>query len=284
MSVSSEHFELVQTFVEEAKDIIERVRVALEGVLTSSDRGAKLNEVFRGIHTIKGGSGVCELVEIKDIAHELESKLVEFKKNPDQLNSIDVRMIELATDNIERLLESGAKSEPQPTDQSGLHLFDETAEKSELTGSNLAKPPSPEPAKQSDQKPKESKPQASSNPPELIRVSLDRVQKNFDVISEIFLTRNQMRYLIERLAMDQVARSVDRLIIVELPEQVILGIQASRVQKILVEEASLNDQATLNIGDTPVSYLSHKRLQNLVSGLVETSRVSHGGEGRAHAG
>jgi two-component system chemotaxis sensor kinase CheA len=44
----------------------------------------------------------------------------------------------------------------------------------------------------------------SKNMNDYIRVPTDRLQKNFDVISEIFLIRNQMRYLVEKYAAEGV--------------------------------------------------------------------------------
>lgn len=62
-------------FYEEAKELLEDVSEKLLQVEARPDDDDLLNEVFRGIHTIKGSAGGFDLDLVSDFAHELEELL-----------------------------------------------------------------------------------------------------------------------------------------------------------------------------------------------------------------
>ena len=208
--MSGEDLDLLKTLVDECHDLIERVYTALEGLLTATNRDERINEIFRCVHTIKGGAGACDLNEIKTVAHTLENKLNDLKTGVRLLTAEDITAIETTMSCIEELLDNATNggyvptpSEPEESG-TGFYLFSETS------SGPMTVPPPPatlvpvaHAMTGAESKLQDSK--TKQGTPELIRVSLERVQRNFDIISEIFLTRNQLKYLVERLANGDVA-------------------------------------------------------------------------------
>lgn len=182
----NENEELFETFKEEAKENFERVHDALNAFAHAVNRSELLDAVYRSIHTIKGSAGIFNLNELKDAAHILESKLSIYRKDPQSISEEVVNSLKLEVDNLEQLMERDSTSDlsdSKKNSNQGFHLFNEETNftSSEANQLNVEKD-----AKQKVQ--------------EIIRVPIDRIQKNHDLTSEIFLIRNQISHLIEKEA------------------------------------------------------------------------------------
>ena len=73
--------ELMQDFVMEAREHLDRADVELLTLEKEPDNKEAINSVFRGFHTIKGLAGFLELDEIRAVAHESESLLDRVRQN-----------------------------------------------------------------------------------------------------------------------------------------------------------------------------------------------------------
>ncbi len=65
--------ELVQIFLEEGFDIIERAGTSLQRWFGNVEDSYELEALQRDLHTLKGGARMADIAEIGDLAHELES-------------------------------------------------------------------------------------------------------------------------------------------------------------------------------------------------------------------
>ncbi|WP_024676885.1 Hpt domain-containing protein [Pseudomonas syringae] len=65
--------EIVEIFLEEAVDILDSAGQALQRWLTDPENPAPLSSLQRDLHTLKGGARMAEVVEVGDLAHELEN-------------------------------------------------------------------------------------------------------------------------------------------------------------------------------------------------------------------
>lgn len=65
----------IDEFVEEAGDLLQELESALLQLETQPENSELINQVFRCIHTIKGGAGMVMQPELADYAHQLESLL-----------------------------------------------------------------------------------------------------------------------------------------------------------------------------------------------------------------
>lgn len=92
---------LFPEFAEECADIIERLRDTVRGFSEAKDKSQRLDEIARGLHTIKGGAGMFGLTELTQRTHKLESSLSKFKDKPERLSSNNLRN-EHANDASER--------------------------------------------------------------------------------------------------------------------------------------------------------------------------------------
>jgi two-component system chemotaxis sensor kinase CheA len=181
--------EIVLMFFEEANGVLEEIYDLLKAYADENpeEKIEKVNAVYRGIHTIKGGSAMFEMDELTKVAHELESYLSNMKKTP---NELDVTFVTRQVDQIETLLQTEVKKreEPTPADEQVEPVIEE---KIESPSEALA------PADNSYQLPDEHKSQPKKDTANLIRVPLDRIQRSYDITSEIFLLRNQIAHLLE---------------------------------------------------------------------------------------
>lgn len=180
---------ILNLFFEEATGILEEVYDTLKNYSdeTSSDiQSEQLNAVYRGIHSIKGGASMFELVVLTEVAHELESYLSKAKESPDQFN---VTYVTHQVDHIESLLLKEVNKNqvvPPVITNEEPHKIEQSSHQKEA----------PEPPKERTQKQQETPP-IKKEIPNLIRVPLDRIQRSYDITSEIFLLRNQIAHLLE---------------------------------------------------------------------------------------
>ena len=64
--------ELVQIFLEEGFDIVERAGLSLQRWMSDVDNSLEIEALLRDLHTLKGGARMADIGEIGDLAHELE--------------------------------------------------------------------------------------------------------------------------------------------------------------------------------------------------------------------
>ncbi|WP_217477246.1 Hpt domain-containing protein [Stutzerimonas stutzeri] len=64
--------ELVEIFLEEGFDIIERAAASLQRWMDDVDNSFEIEALQRDLHTLKGGARMADIREIGDLAHELE--------------------------------------------------------------------------------------------------------------------------------------------------------------------------------------------------------------------
>lgn len=190
--------EIILMFFEEAKGVLEEVYDLLKVYAEKhsvEEKIGNVNAIYRGIHTIKGGSAMFEMAELTKVAHELESYLSDKKKAP---NELDVTFVLHQVDQIETLLQTEAKKRegaPVVAAHVDAVVGDKIEDKSELLTPTIAHEDNPY------QSPEEQvntiKNPAKKDTANLIRVPLDRIQRSYDITSEIFLLRNQIAHLLE---------------------------------------------------------------------------------------
>lgn len=103
--------ELLNDFLEESYDLIEKVKHALTAWDQTSDKVDALNSIYRWVHTIKGGCSVFEYKETAAIAHELESFLGELKKDPSKVTHQNLKRLDTGIYKIEASLRGESPEE-----------------------------------------------------------------------------------------------------------------------------------------------------------------------------
>lgn len=88
------HDELLNDFLEESIDLIEKVKSALASWNTTSDKSETIDNVYRWVHTIKGGCSIFEYKETAHIAHELESFLGTLRSKVNDVSMQELKKVE----------------------------------------------------------------------------------------------------------------------------------------------------------------------------------------------
>ncbi len=98
--------EILESFLIETKEILEKLDVDLMELEKKSEDPDLLNQVFRSFHTIKGTSGFFGLNKLTSITHKCEDILNKLRKGEAKLNSDIMDSILLSYDKIRDLLGS----------------------------------------------------------------------------------------------------------------------------------------------------------------------------------
>ena len=98
--------EILQDFLVEAGEIIDRLDEQLVQIEKSPDDKDLLNAIFRAFHTVKGGAGFLELSELVDICHAAENVFDMLRNGHIKMSSVLMDAILQAFDEIRRLFTS----------------------------------------------------------------------------------------------------------------------------------------------------------------------------------
>ncbi|HLT23437.1 MAG TPA: chemotaxis protein CheA [Bacteriovoracaceae bacterium] len=88
------HDELLNDFLEESIDLIEKVKSNLANWQHLDNKVEAIDNIYRWVHTIKGGCAIFEYKETTRIAHELETFLGSLKERVDSISLSDLKKID----------------------------------------------------------------------------------------------------------------------------------------------------------------------------------------------
>lgn len=143
--------EILQDFLVEAGEIIEKLDEQLVQIEKTPDDKDLLNSIFRGFHTVKGGAGFLELNELVDICHAAENVFDMLRNGKITLNSDSMDAVLQAYDEITRLFSAVQNREPlEPVPQELISRLHDIADGKSGTPAAAAAPaaapaPAPEP-------------------------------------------------------------------------------------------------------------------------------------------
>ncbi|SPE37741.1 hypothetical protein SBA3_2700034 [Candidatus Sulfopaludibacter sp. SbA3] len=122
--------ELVQDYLAECREHLATIDIdvlALEEAGTEFDERT-VNRIFRAAHSIKGGAGVCGLVKIRDLAHQLEDALDLIRTRRMQPTTDVTSVLLLGFDQIRELLGNHRESNQADTSEFAAALAALTAD------------------------------------------------------------------------------------------------------------------------------------------------------------
>ena len=112
--------ELVADYAAECAEHLTTVRralLALEASVQDAPDGARLEELFRAFHSLKGLSGMVGLADAETLAHDMETSLRRLQQSPAPLTAADHAALADATRRLETLVAAvgagGAPPEPE---------------------------------------------------------------------------------------------------------------------------------------------------------------------------
>lgn len=104
--LASDQIEDLQGFLDESREHLDGIEVALLGVETDPDNADKINELFRPFHTIKGIAGFLNLRDINRLTHEIETILDKGRRHEMQITPDIINVIFRALDFLKQQLQS----------------------------------------------------------------------------------------------------------------------------------------------------------------------------------
>ncbi|HCM39641.1 MAG TPA: hypothetical protein DIS93_06700 [Bdellovibrionales bacterium] len=186
--------DLFPDFIEETADILTRVGETLKtfGDLPSeAEREAAVADMFRGVHTIKGGCAMFGLNELKEFSHKIEALLGAFRGKAVTLTADRIQTFVRALDKIDeglRAAEAQFRGVPAVENPTPLEV---AAVSVEMPVDRPMEKPAPLATH-------ELVPAAQQGAVEVLRVPLSLVSTALNNIWEVFLIRNQIGYLFEK--------------------------------------------------------------------------------------
>lgn len=208
--MADEMDEIINEFIVEAEEILEKLDPLFVELEQKGHDAEIVNEIFRGMHTLKGAAGFLGFQSIVDVAHRAETILKKIREGEFTLTSEITDAILKATDTL-RSLVSHIKEKKEFTEDISpiLNLLDEVliraSEKREEVKPEEEKPSAtpikpeeePKPSKPEEiitQIPKEKEKEVST-----LRVDVERIDKVMDLAGEIVLARNRLLNLANKL-------------------------------------------------------------------------------------
>ena len=135
--------EILQDFIVEAGEIIERLNEQLVQIEKTPDDKDLLNAIFRGFHTVKGGAGFLELTELVEICHAAENVFDMLRNGKIVMTSETMDAVLQAYDEITRLFTAVQNREPlEPVDPELIQRLHDIAD-GKLGGGDAAAAPEP---------------------------------------------------------------------------------------------------------------------------------------------
>ncbi|MBT5492127.1 chemotaxis protein CheA [bacterium] len=78
---------ILSIFIEEAEEIIENLELQLSELETEEDSSSLINEIFRGVHTLKGNANSFGFETLGSFVHSFENLLEILRNNPNLLDA-----------------------------------------------------------------------------------------------------------------------------------------------------------------------------------------------------
>ena len=108
--------EFIQEFKEEVSSIIGRIQHALLSVDLEAENQELVEEIYRGLHTLKGSSRMFGFEQIEKLTHELENKFDQIRERKMVLDKSIIDLCLKVLDQVTIIVE-GNEQEQQPQPQ-----------------------------------------------------------------------------------------------------------------------------------------------------------------------
>ncbi|MCX7724505.1 MAG: chemotaxis protein CheA [Thermodesulfovibrio sp.] len=204
--MADEMDEIINEFIIEAEEILEQLDPLFVELEQKKDPEI-VNEIFRGMHTLKGAAGFLGFQNIVDVAHKAETILKKVREGEIPFSAEINDAILKAVDTLRILiLNIKLKEDKKENIQPVLDLLDRALEKASL------KPEKTEEIEQKIEKAEVEKVEAKVSKPEevvtqapkekevaTLRVDVERIDKVMDLAGEIVLARNRLLNLVSKL-------------------------------------------------------------------------------------
>ena len=195
--IGADKRDLIPEFTQEAQDNVDAIELSLIELETTQSPLEVINQIFRAVHTIKGGARLLEIKKIETLAHEVETILDEMRSKRLNISSNLIDGLMLAVAGLGHLIRQVIEERPLDTPIRPLiqHLYAST-DPAKPTIQPYAEPqinaePNSEPA------PAGIQPVGTVTPgipqDETIRIPAQKLDDVLNTASEVFITRIRLQ-------------------------------------------------------------------------------------------
>ncbi|MGE5847399.1 MAG: chemotaxis protein CheA, partial [Ignavibacteria bacterium] len=229
--------EILDSFLVETKEIMEKLDVDLVEMENRPDDTELLNQVFRSFHTIKGTSGFLGLNKLTLITHRCEDILNKLRKKESKINTSVMDAVLNSFDKIKELVSSVEFNLNEDVDiTNSINVLNKIIEDMNKTGNKVNDENSSEEERKGNARKKiicepqqielSSKNQAATVIPELtkeessskkisreensIRVDIERLDELLNIASELVLGRNRLTQVYSEFAHEFEGTKLDK--------------------------------------------------------------------------
>lgn len=212
--------EIVESFLEETKELFESLNKDLIELENNSNDLDLLNQIFRAFHTIKGTSGFLGLEKLQAVTHKCEDILNKLRKGDAKLNQNLMDVILLSFDTIQLIVDSIKEKKCEDVNiKQTLNKLEEAL--IQLEGQDAQKPAAGKSRKKKSVNFEKSETQteidsntsigaeqivkkvlAQSSIDTTIRVDVERLDELLNIVSELVLGRNRLHQVNVQAAAD----------------------------------------------------------------------------------
>ncbi|MRI83740.1 MAG: chemotaxis protein CheA [Nitratiruptor sp.] len=161
IAISDDMQEIFEEFIQEAEEILENLDQELIELENDPTNKELLNQIFRGMHTLKGGAGFLGLESIIDLAHVIESIFDKLRNDEMELDSEKMDIILEGIDILKNAIESLRDEQEIPDKSEISHILDKLHA---LLEGRLGNGPSGDNSQQSQPSQEEPTPSAQPSP------------------------------------------------------------------------------------------------------------------------
>jgi two-component system chemotaxis sensor kinase CheA len=194
--------QLIDAFVAETDDVLDEIEQLLLRLEQTPDDDALLQEIFRGVHTLKGNAGCLQFDDLTQFAHVMEELLDGMREGRIDANAAGVSQLLEAIDALRDIAVrsvngNGALTEPQQDLLMLLAAWAGTGVANQ-TGRDAALPVA----------------MPAARAARTLRVGIDKLDRMLDLAGEIATVRGNVRQLVEETRDEKTldaVRELDRL-------------------------------------------------------------------------
>uniref|UniRef100_A0A7C4AIF7 histidine kinase n=1 Tax=Thermodesulfovibrio aggregans TaxID=86166 RepID=A0A7C4AIF7_9BACT len=200
--MADEMDEIINEFIVEAEEILEQLDPLFVELEHRRQDPEIINEIFRGMHTLKGAAGFLGFQGVVDIAHRAETILKKIREGEILPTTKITDAILKGTDSLRILISKIKNKEEAEADQSVLKMLDNALQEAltqkpeekfeEITVTEKVEVKPSKPEEVVTQIPKEKEVAT-------LRVDVERIDKVMDLAGEIVLARNRLLNLAAKL-------------------------------------------------------------------------------------
>ncbi|MGB3753820.1 MAG: chemotaxis protein CheA [Parerythrobacter sp.] len=186
--------DLLAEFVAETRDMLEAIGGEIVAWEADPADRARLDSVFRFVHTVKGNCGFFDFPRLQSLSHEAETALAEVRAETRQADAALVNGVLAIIDVIAELVELIDAGEDLPEDEAGDAALFAALEPgaAPVVPVEVAPEPDPEPVTDTEETETPQSPVNLAQPPRSIRLTVDLLDRVMSGVSDMVLARNDL--------------------------------------------------------------------------------------------